>query len=56
MPLKNLINGMPNKGVTMPQYDFKHPTFKHGFVEFPIKKEPIFETFCKVGVAHRQDL
>lgn len=40
---------MPNNGVTMPQYDFKHPTFKHGFVEFPIKKEPIFETFCKLA-------
>lgn len=33
----------------MPQYDFKHPTFKHGFVEFPIKKEPLFETFCKLA-------
>lgn len=40
---------MPNKGVTMPQFDFKHPTFKQGFVEFPIKKEPLFETFCKVA-------
>lgn len=42
---------MPNKGVTMSQYDFKHPTFKHGFVEFPIKEEPLFEKFCKL--AHR---
>lgn len=37
------------KGINMPQYDFKHPTFKHGFVEFPIKKEPLFEMFCKLA-------
>lgn len=35
----------------MPQFDFKHPTFKHGFVEFPVKDEPLFEKFCKL--AHR---
>lgn len=35
----------------MSQYDFKHPTFKHGFVEFHIKEEPLFEKFCKL--AHR---
>lgn len=41
---------MPNKrGVTMSQYDFKHPTFQHGFVEFPVKKEPLFEKFCKLA-------
>jgi hypothetical protein len=40
-------------GVTMPQYDFAHPKFNHGFVEFPIKKEPIFETFCNLARRYR---
>ena len=35
----------------MPKYDFAHPKFNRGFVEFPVKEEPLFEKFCKL--AHR---
>ena len=33
----------------MPRYDFAHPTFKRGFVEFPEKKPSAFETFCRLA-------
>lgn len=35
----------------MPKYDFAHPKFNRGFVEFPIKEDSLFEKFCQI--AHR---
>lgn len=33
----------------MPQYDFAHPKFNRGFVEFPEKKKPLIDTFFIIG-------
>lgn len=37
----------------MPKYDFAHPTFKNGFVEFPVKKESLFDYFCQQAPRYR---
>lgn len=33
----------------MPRYDFAHPKFNHGFIEFPEKKDSLIDTFMKIA-------
>lgn len=37
----------------MPKYDFAHPTFKHGYVEFPVKKEPLMDILMREARLHK---
>ncbi len=37
----------------MPKYDFAHPTFKRGFVEFPVKKEPLMDILMREARLHK---
>ena len=40
----------------MPKYDFAHPKFNRGFVEFSIKEEPLFEKFCNIARTYRANV
>lgn len=37
----------------MPKYDFAHPTFKRGFVEFPEKKEDLLNILIKEAAINK---
>ena len=37
----------------MPKYDFAHPKFNRGFIEFPIKEDSLLEKFCQIAHSNR---
>lgn len=37
----------------MPRYDFAHPKFNRGFVEFPVREDSLFEKFCQIAKRYR---
>lgn len=43
-----------NEGVRkMSRYDFAHPKFNNGYIEFPVKENSLFEKFCTIAKKYR---